>query len=163
MRLRTVALSAIFALGPTFAWGFDLKGVELGKFASHEQLHAALGIPCLLQKCGVGRTTIAGISCDTSVAFNDEKNVDKIVATFSFSGFQDVRDALVNKYGSPTQQASQPMVTGNGLKLTRWTGVWRDSDGNELALVQYSDALHGQLSLRTKARIESEKQRAKEI
>jgi hypothetical protein len=162
MRFRTVALAAIVALGPTFTWAFDLKGVELGKFASREQLHAALGIVCLV-KCGLGRTMIAGVGCETAIAFNDEKNVDEIVARFAASNFQPVKDALVNKYGPPVRQGTEPVDSANGAKLTRWIGIWRDSDGSELTLVQYADALHGELALRTKARIELEKQKAKEI
>jgi hypothetical protein len=161
MRFRTVALAAIAALGPAIAWGFDLKGVELGQFASDEQIHVALGIVCLLGNCSAGQTVIpAGVGCDTAIIFNDQKRVDEIVARFAFTKFELVRDALVSTYGPPTQQALKTEVSSDGLKLTRWIGVWRDSDGNELLLMQYSDALHGTLSMRTPARIKLEKQQA---
>jgi hypothetical protein len=161
MRLRTVIIAATL-LASSSAFGYDLKGVELGKYASFGQLHSALGVVCL-KKCGEGRTVIAGAQCTTAVAFNDEKMVDKIVATFSFSDFEAVKEALTNKYGKPTEHFSTPGITGNGIHLTRVTGIWRDDAGNELMLENYSDALHGRLVLRTKARIELEKQRASEI
>jgi hypothetical protein len=163
MRVRTVFLAAIAALGPTLAWGFDLKGVELGKFASHEQLHAALGIPCVLGKCGVGHTVIASANCETSVKFNDEKMVDEIVARFSFGDFQLVASALTSKYGPPTEHGSNPIVSATGNNMTRTVAIWRDADGNELAVVDHADVVHGELVLRTKARIERDKEKAKEI
>jgi hypothetical protein len=163
MRLRTVTLAAIAALGPALAWGFDLKGIELGKFATNEQVHDALGIVCLLQTCGAGQTIIDGVGCDTAVAFNDEKQVDQIVARFAFTKIEPLREALVSKYGPPTQLATQTEVSADGMKFRGWTAYWRDSAGNELTLVQFSDALHGSLSMRTRARIEVEKQRPKTI
>jgi hypothetical protein len=156
-------LAAIAVFGPTFAWSFDLKGVELGKSATDEQVHEALGIVCRLQICGAGQTLIAGVGCDTAVAFDDEKLVDEIVARFAFTKLESVRDALVSRYGPPTQQATQTEVSADGMKFTGWTGVWRDSAGNELTLVQYSDALHGSLSMRTRARVELEKKQAKTV
>jgi hypothetical protein len=163
MRLRTMALAAIAVFGPAIAWGFDLKGVELGKFATDEQVKDALGIVCRLQICGAGQALIAGVGCDTAVAFNDEKQVDEIVAHFAFTKMEQIRDALVSKYGPPTQQASQTEVSADGQKFTGWTGVWRDSAGNELTLVQFSDSLHGSLSLRSPARSALEKKRVKAI
>lgn len=161
MRFYKVVLTAsIFLCGSAF--GFDLRGVELGKFAPPGQLHSALGMVCL-RKCGQGRTEIAGARCTTAVAFNDEKLVDEIVATFSFSDFEAVKEALINKYGKPTEHFTAQGITGNGIHLTRVTGIWRDDAGNELMLQNYSDALHGRLVLRTKARIELDKQRANEI
>jgi hypothetical protein len=163
MRLRTLALAAIAVFGPTFAWSFDLKGVELGKSATDEQVHEALGIVCRLQICGAGQAIIAGVGCDTAVAFNDDKLVDEIVARFAFTKIDRIRDALVVKYGQPTQQVSQTQVSADGQKFTGWTGVWRDSAGNELTLVQFSDALHGSLSIRSPARIALEKKQAKAV
>jgi hypothetical protein len=163
MRFRTVALAAIAALGPTLAWGFDLKGVALGKFATDEQVQIALGIVCQFGNCGAGQTVIAaGVGCDTAIIFNDQKRVDEIVVQFAFTKFDTVREALVSTYGPPTQQAVQTEDLNNGQKLTRWIGVWRDSDGNELQLMQFTDALHGTLSMRTPARIELEKHQAKQ-
>lgn len=116
-----------------------------------------------MRKCGQGRTEIAGAQCTTVVAFNDEKLVDEIVATFSFSDFEAVKEALINKYGKPTEHFTAQGTTGNGIHLTRVTGIWRDDAGNEMMLQNYSDALHGRLVLRTKARIELDRQRASEI
>ena len=163
MRLRTMALIGIAAFGPALAWGFDLNGVELGKPATDDQVQQALGITCRFQACGAGQTIIAGVGCDTAVAFNEAKLVDEIVARFAFTKMERLRDALVRQYGPPTQQASQTDVSADGLKFAGWTGVWRDSAGNELTLVQYSDALHGSLSMRTRARIELEKKLPKAI
>ena len=161
MRFRMLALAAIAALGPTLAWGFDLKGVELGRFATDEQIQVALGIVCRLGNCGGGQTVIAaGVGCDTAIFFDDQKRVDEIVARFAFPKFESVRDALIAAYGPPTQQALQTDASSDGLKSTRWIGVWRDSEGNELLLRQYSDALHGTLSMRTPARIKLENQHA---
>jgi hypothetical protein len=162
MRFYKVVLTAsIFLCGSAF--GLDLKGVELGKFAPAEQLHSELGMKCFRAKCGQGHTVIAGAQCTTAVAFNDEKMVDEIVAVFSFSDFEAVKEALINKYGKPTEHFTAQGTTGNGIHLTRVTGIWRDDAGNEMMLQNYSDALHGRLVLRTKARIELDRQRASEI
>lgn len=161
MRFHTVVLAAMFVSGSAFGAGFELKGVELGKFASHEQLHQALGVVCF-HDCR-GRTVVAGAQCATVVIFNDEKMVDKIVATFSFSDFQTMKDAFTSKYGEPKEHFNTPVVSGGGVHANRVIGIWRDDAGNELVLENYSDQYHGQIVLRTRARIELEKHKANEI
>jgi hypothetical protein len=159
MRFRILALAAIAALGPTLAWGFDLKGVELGKVASDQQIQVALGIVCQLGNCSPGQTVIAtSVGCDTAIIFDDQKRVDEIVARFAFTKFESVRDALISAYGPPTQQTVQTEAASSVQKMPRWIGVWRDTAGDELLLMQYTDALHGTLSMRTPARIKLEKQ-----
>ena len=160
MRFNTVVLAALLVSGS--ALGFDLKGVELGKFASHQQLHQELGILCM-GKCGKGRTVIAGVECTTGVLFNDEKMVDGIVATFGFQNFEVVNAALRNKYGPPTKTATKPWITGGGIHLTHVSNIWLDDAGNELVIENYADATHGRLVLATKTRVELIKQRANEI
>jgi hypothetical protein len=160
MRFNTVILAALLVSGS--ALGFDLKGVELGKFASHEQLHQELGIVCI-GKCGKGRTIIAGVDCTTRVVFSDEKMVDGIVATFGFQDFEVVNAALRNKYGAPTRSVTKPIITGTGIHLIQVVNSWIDDAGNVLSVENYSDATHGRLVLATKTRIELIMQRANEI
>ena len=160
MRFTASILTAL--LVSSSALGFDLKGVELGKFATHEQLHQELGIVCI-GKCGMGRTIIAGVECMTGVLFNDEKMVDGIVATFGFQNFEVVNAALRNKYGAPTKTATKPIITGTGIHLTQIINSWTDDAGNVLSVENYSDATHGRLVLATKGRIELIMQRANEI
>jgi|SRR5271165_2051395 len=160
MRFQRVVLAAIFLSASAF--GFDLKGVELGKFASHEQLRGALGVVCI-GKCGPGRVIIAGVECTTMVAFNDEKMVDEIVAVFGFQSFEVINAALTHKYGPPTKTLTTPTITDKGVHLMRVTNVWRDDAGNVLSIENYSDATHGRLVLATQARIELLKQKTNEI
>src|SRR5208337_4353305 len=115
MRFHTVRLAAICLSGS--AVGFDLKGVELGKFASHEQLRGALGVVCI-GKCGPGRVIIAGVECTTAVAFDDEKKVDEIVAVFGLQNFEVINTALMHKYGLPTKTLTTPIITAGGNHLT---------------------------------------------
>jgi len=151
MRFHTVVLAAICLSGSAF--GFDLKGVELGKFASHEQLRGALGVVCI-GKCGPGRVIIAGVECTTAVAFDDEKKVDEIVAVFGLQNFEVINTALMHKYGLPTKTLTTPIITAGGNHLTGVTNVWSDNAGNVLSIENYSDATHGRLMLATQARIE---------
>lgn len=161
MRFNTVVL-AVAVLLSSSALAFDLKGVELGKFASHEQLHQELGIVCL-GKCGEGRTIIAGVECTTGVLFNDEKMVDGIVARFGFQNFEVVNAALTHKYGQPTKTVTKPWITSSGIHLTHVANIWRDDAGNELVIENYMDATHARLVLATKARIAVIMEKANEI
>lgn len=143
---------------------FELKGLELGKPATREQIKSTIGLFCSPEcetgrgcniSCGSGATFVAGVYAETGIALDEGHTVQKITASFETAAFDVISAAFVAKYGNPTRVDHSVITTGAGGKFDQTINVWRNDTGDEISLSRFSrDVRYGTLKLRTKAEID---------
>jgi len=149
-------LLALAALAFKTCEALDLKGVELGKVATEEQLHEAFGITFRSYECDReilrpcrGSTHIEGVPVYVVVHFGRGKTVDHIVVDFLSEYYETLAPAAVAKWGKPDANGAERMQNSFGAQVQNHVMGWTLPDGSSVALAQYAaDIQHGTLLLK---------------
>jgi hypothetical protein len=151
-RVRGVGavLAAALALSASYAAGaLDLKGIELGKPSTTEQLHAQLGLStnCRQRANCEGSTMLEGMPVDTVVEFSHGL-VNEISVQFDPWEFDYLLKAAKGKWGEP-KSALLNVVEGNAYGAIRKNAMvsWELPDGRGVLLIKYLGNDHGTLKL----------------
>jgi hypothetical protein len=154
MKIRFLILAALVAASPALA--LDLKGVELGKTATPDQLHQAFGITFGPYECDmvpnrpcIGGTRIEGVPCGVEVQFGADKIIVRIVVNFLSDYFETLAPAAIAKWGKPQESGAVPQQNGYGAQVLNQVRGWTLPDGSSVGLVKYAaDVGHGMLWLK---------------
>lgn len=145
----------------------DFKGLVLGAPTTPQQVEDALAIPCgfsfgpgpakcddldkKLQemrrvKCGEGlpgvqicngTTTIAGTHATVNLVIGHDGTIQRIHLTLPDIGYDDVRRALVAKFGTP-KVAHSTLQNGFGATFRQEDNFWAGAHGAQLLLSKYA-------------------------
>jgi hypothetical protein len=126
------------------AFGFDFKGIELGKVSSYEAVSNALLIQCRDEASGnvicYGDTTIVGRPAKAYVSLNSEKIVENISVKFSPDSFENIADGFVKKYGKAKIKNSV-ISNAMGAQFNQVRMSWENKDAY-VQIEKYADKIN---------------------
>lgn len=144
---RKVFMKSLFIIGIVLlaapAGAFDLKGLELGKPATDEQIKAATGIVC--QVYCTGLVMLAGRLIDTTISRDKDLNITAISAEFDNAQFDLLDAAFTVKYGKPVE-TKIPVSNGFGAQFVQIQHEWTQN-GQAILLGKYVSATEGVLQM----------------
>lgn len=124
----------------TSSFGFDFKGVELGKTISPGIVTDKLGPECRLKEdkysC-YGDTTIAGYDAKVLVKMSKDQEVDVISVKFPSEGYEKIRNSLITKFGKPMEVDKTEIQNGMGAKFSQEKCYWKDQ-GSDMVLERFN-------------------------
>ena len=140
--MRFVVVMAALASSCAYGQALDLKGIHLGKRHTPEEVMSKIGGSCgeganSMTICN-GPVTIAEVPADMNLVISKGGIVQRIHLNFSESSFEEVRDALLRKFGKPTSTASNQVQNAFGAKYVNETITWSRSDGTQLLVTRYA-------------------------
>jgi hypothetical protein len=150
--MKVIIILAL-ALISANAFGFDLKGIELGKPATTAQIRKATGLSCDVICSGLMQ--VAGQWIDVSFDRDRGNRVSQISSFFENGSFEAIDAAFTAKYGKPDETRT-PMESGFGAHLERIDHIWTQADGATIQLEKYVTAIKCGLMMRSAERAKLE-------
>lgn len=146
---RFICAAAMLAVC-SMANAFGLKGVEVGAPYDPQSIFDKWQIKSpLCDQCLEGITEMAGVAVEIHIYKNI--NLDEIDASFLTSGFAELRNALVSKYGRPAAAVNVPMQNGYGAQYRVSVLTWRNAAGDVMTLISTVDGEEGSLTIKSAA------------
>jgi len=150
-----------FLAGNACAQGLEFKGLQLGEITTSSQVETQLKSDEALKICGQsegqcadsvnvscgagndgiqvcnGKTTITGSQTDVNVVIGADGRLQRIFLTFSNDSYDEVHDALLQKYGKPSSVKKYRVQNGFGAQFVQVDTIWRRAGGLKLRLSRY--------------------------
>lgn len=125
------------------AFGFDFKGIELGKVSSYEKVSNTLSIQCHDEDSGkvwcIGDNTIVGYKAKVVITLNVEKVVENISIKFNPENFENIANSLTKKFGKPNIKNSI-ISNAMGATFNQVDMSWKDNI-SYMRLQKYSGSI----------------------
>lgn len=168
MKNITILLSVFLISTTAVASGeFELKGVKIGDsartldygaFRCSETSRENYSSECI----SLEHVTIANKDALITLTIYEYK-VDSIMAFFAQEDFQDIKDAILIKYGKPSNQLTNTLTNSFGAKFSSLEISWRKKNITALLRERVGDIESSVLSIYSDAHVKrsSEKKKIK--
>lgn len=145
-----------FLIFSNICYGFDFKGLELGKRFNESELPSKnIGASCFINKSRTlcnGLTKIAGHDGDIFIATNAAQNIDAISIQFKTEYYDDILAALIEKFGKPTSTSNSKVHNSFGATFDQIVTTWKNDTGDFIRLERYgSTVIEGSVSFISKS------------
>ena len=130
---------------PVVVFAFDFKGIEIGSKTNTENIEDELGITCReTSKANgfycTGDTTIAGGEASISIFLDKDYTVETIKVKFLPVNFEDVKIALLDKFGKPKLSYEETLQNVMGAEFIQQRVSWQNKT-SYMYLDKYDDKI----------------------